>query len=694
MKNFTIKLKIVYSALFAIMAICFVLGIVLLPNTAQAKEITSIKITVDAESYNVYDLPHGVQGRTYPVFNCYATDNNGGEVTDVDTLVYAPDGQLISIVNDRFATEKIGTYKVEYIANANGVQKVFTVNVPVVAQSEHTEISYMVSDSIVSATDTGSKVYLYDTVPSGGSGVIKVDMDIVYSGEYDVDNIEVYDLKDVKYFVPTAEGIYQLKYTLLDVTGVPKIVSKNVVVSDSGIPVMNEPSFPAVYTVEETINFPRVQSVLYINGKTVYLPVRIFVNDTDVSESAKYTPTTAGDYTVKFISVNPFENGKQAEIVKDIKVLAKKAAADPIINTKLYLDGLTASYRGKSDDESLESYVYLLTADGTQESAEMKFRNKIPTGFLSMKAGIESSLYNYTSIGVRFTDSIKGNHYIDIEFKKSSDETKINVYYKGNLVGEIDAATAITVEYDYLKMAFICADTLSFTVNTYENGDRFDGFESGFVYFSLTMNGISGESRLKLYEIASQKITNAIIDNAAPVIVRGTFTGVFNTDIGKAVTLPKLNTFDLLSDTVSLALTITSPSGKDYSVAKMTQDYVFMPEEYGMHRVSYTAKDLAGKTKSFICTINVMDRTPPEITVEHIGNVKVGETVNFPKATIIDNNNAIYYAWVSVEYDSYVKVIAEDDTWTFKFAGTYIIEYGASDEDGNYTVYKYTITCE
>ena len=192
----------------------------------------------------------------------------------------------------------------------------------------------------------------------------------------------------------------------------------------------------------------------------------------------------------------------------------------------------------------------------------------------------------------------------------------------------------------------------------------------------------------------SQKITNAIIDNAAPVIVRGTFTGVFNTDIGKAVTLPKLNTFDLLSDTVSLALTITSPSGKDYSVAKMTQDYIFMPEEYGMHRVSYTAKDLAGKTKSFICTINVMDRTPPEITVEHIGNVKVGETVNFPKATIIDNNNAIYYAWVSVEYDSYVKVIAEDDTWTFKFAGTYIIEYGASDEDGNYTVYKYTITCE
>ena len=99
-------------------------------------------------------------------------------------------------------------------------------------------------------------------------------------------------------------------------------------------------------------------------------------------------------------------------------------------------------------------------------------------------------------------------------------------------------------------------------------------------------------------------------------------------------------------------------------------------------------------------TTNAKPVTMPKagITVESCiltkWNVKVGDKITFPKATVVDNNDALYFEWVTVQYDSYVKVMAEDYTWEFKVAGTYIIEYGASDEDGNYTVYKYAITCE
>ena len=678
--------------LMVLFVVCVSLGVAFLPNVVNAKDVTNIKLTVDAEGYNVYDLPNGVQGRTYPVFDCYATDNNGQNVANVQTLVYDPDGELVSVIDDRFATEKVGLYKVEYTVSANGVQASFTAKVNVVNQSSYTEITYTVSDKIETEGYTGSKVFLYDAEPSGGSGVIDVDMNIVYAGDYTVDTVQVYDYKDVKYFIPISEGSYTLKYTLTDVTGVPKVVEKAIVITDSGMPIINTPSFPSVYEVNETISFPRVQSVVYVNGKSVYLPVKITVNNADVSKDAQFTPTTAGEYIVKYISVNPFDNSQQSEIVFTIQVLNKKAASDPIVNTKFYLDGFTTSYRGKSD--TLEEYVYLLTADGSQQHAELKFKNKIPAKFLFMSLGVENTLYDYTSIGVRFTDSINGDHYIDITLKKIGDGSKMEVYHKDAVVGEIDTQSRLGISYDYLTSSFSCTDTATFSPSVYENGDKFDGFESGFANFSLTVNGIYGQSQLKLYEIAGVKITNVSIDNASPAIVMGTFTSVYNTDIGRELIVPKLDTFDLLSEIVTLSLTITSPSGKEYSVNNMTEDYLFTPNEYGSYLIEYVAKDQANKVKSLKGTINVLDRIPPEITVEEIGNVKVGDIVTFPKATVVDNNDALYFEWVSVQYDSYIKVMAEDYTWEFKVAGTYIIEYGASDIDGNYTVYKYEITCE
>ena len=693
MRNIILKSKLVYFILVTLFVACVSMGIAFLSKDVKAQEITSIKLTVDAQSYNVYDLPNGVKGRTYPVFDCYAVDNNGQKVVDIQTLVYDPDDKLVSVVDNRFATDKIGLYKVEYTASANGVQKSFTAKVNVVDIDEYTEISYTVSDNIDFDVYTGSKVFLYDTEPSGGFGVIDVNMDIVYTGDYSVDKVQVYDFEDVKYFIPMAEGSYTLKYTLTDITGEPKVVEKPIVVTDSGIPVINTPSFANVFEVNEIISFPRVQSALYIDGKTVYLPVKIMVNDEDVSKTAQFTPTTAGEYTVKYISVNPFDNSKQAQYPCVIQVRDKKVEEDPIINTKLYLDGLTTSYRGKSED-GLEQYVFLLNADGTNECAQMKFKNKIPAKFLSAIIGVEKTLYDYTSIGIRFTDSVNGDHYIDMTLKKVGDGSKMEVYHKTNVVGEVDTQSSFGISYDYLTMSFSCSNTAKFNPNVYENGDEFDGFSSGFAYFSLTVNGISGQSQLKLYQIAEQKITNVNKDNASPAIVRGTFTTVYNTDIGRQLTIPKLDTFDLLSENVTLSLTITSPSGKEYSVANMTEDYLFTPDEYGKYNIVYLAKDQANKTKTLKATINVLDRIPPQITVDKIGNVKVGDKVTFPKATVVDNNDALYFEWVTVQYDSYVKVMAEDYTWEFKVAGTYIIEYGASDEDGNYTVYKYAITCE
>ena len=44
---------------------------------AADKKVTEISINIDFGNYDGKNLPHGKAGKSYPVFSCSATDNNG-----------------------------------------------------------------------------------------------------------------------------------------------------------------------------------------------------------------------------------------------------------------------------------------------------------------------------------------------------------------------------------------------------------------------------------------------------------------------------------------------------------------------------------------------------------------------------------------------------------------------------------------
>ena len=58
---------------------------------AEDKEPTSVDIQIDTLSYAADNLPNGIIGKSYPVFEMSATDNWGNAVDNVETLVFAPD---------------------------------------------------------------------------------------------------------------------------------------------------------------------------------------------------------------------------------------------------------------------------------------------------------------------------------------------------------------------------------------------------------------------------------------------------------------------------------------------------------------------------------------------------------------------------------------------------------------------------
>ena len=201
------------------------------------------------------------------------------------------------------------------------------------------------------------------------------------------------------------------------------------------------------------------------------------------------------------------------------------------------------------------------------------------------------------------------------------------------------------------------------------------------------------DSQIKLYEIATQKISGAIVDGIQPVMSLGGFTAAYTTDLGFSVVLPKLDVFDLYDDSPTLNLSIVSPSGQTVFSGKMDKDYLLTVKEIGNYEFTYTAIDSSGKENELIGSIKVLDRTAPNIELSGIINgVSVGQTVEFPSAVITDESENLT-TWIYVTRDDFFKETVKGKSYTFDKSGVYTITYGAMDLNGNRTVVSYKVIC-
>ena len=705
--------KLTYKSLFVGAVALFALGsgAGLIVNNASGSvgEVTDIEIELDTLTYTAKKLPNGLIGKTYPVFDCKATDNFGNTVQTVEVLVYDPNGELVPVEANRFATAVLGTYTVEYTAWVGSVTERAELKVTVVDESYYTEMSYTINEDIVSEALTGEKIYLYEQkTPKGGFGDIDLQFDIVYNGSYACDEMSVQDYGFGEFFLPEAAGEYKLVYTLTDIVGNVVKKEKSITVNESKTPYLMQPSVSPVFHLGEDMILPETEAKVYVDGKIVYVPVKVSVNGSDVSATMRYTPASAGEYTVLYEADNIFDTGNVAQYECKVSVLdvSEENKPERFVDGYMRLDGFTASYRTRNDAEgtNLQPNVYLLTADGTKTKASMQFKSKIHENYLGMEFASEPTKASFAGIAVTLSDSRNGDEKIELYFAETEYkqvEVTLNGRYLTTLTDK--SFTTDTTVYDNLAVN-ISYDKTSKTIHVgdfsqkltcYANGDSFKGFTSGYAYVSAVMDGITSESVLKINSIAGDSISGNATDKGKPLIVYSDdYAKNTRCDINTTAVVKHLTAFDLYDSAVSVRVQVISPSKKIIVDEVMTGDCEFKATEYGTYNVLYSFEDDSGNLRQEKSVINCVDRIPPKLeAVEFPSTVKVGDTITLPELVATDNFTQNCTTWIYLEKDNFIKMLAVRE-YTFISVGEHKFQCYAQDETGNYVYIEYVVMCE
>lgn len=654
---------------------------------------TDITINADTFGYAENELPDGSLGKEYPVFEASAYDNYGMWAGEVDALVRDPDGNAVPVVKGKFKTEKGGRYSITYSAKNAYVHATKTLYVNV--GNVYNKPTYTASELIPETVSTGEKVYLYDGMTSGGVGKMTVDVKIT-RGETE---IPVQDYGLGKYFIAELGGDYLLTYTVTDQIGDSHTYEKVVSAFDSPTPVMAEPSVSRVNIVGRKVTLPLAEAVLYKGAERLHAAVRVYFDETEITETMSYTPETAGLHTVRYVAESPVD-GMETEYTFTVE--AKKPTQesnDIYVSNFLKFDGFDGSYSDQA---------YRLTAKEGVQEAQAQFLTAIPQQILDFEFAIETGKGNFETAYVYLTDSEKAGERIAISLSRVTWEGKerVALYVNGMFVARIGGSlnggdlTTFLFKYDWENKAILDRTGARLaTITCTETGESFTGFSSGRVYFTIAAKKIEGECQIKLIKVAGQGFSNATADKIEPSLVgiADEVAQKHEAFVGDKYTFADLQAFDVLDNAYcDIYVTVRGPSSTvpTYSDA-LVKGHTIELTQAGTYTVIYSAKDAAGNPTSQTCYILVKEFNAPAIAVENmITSATVGTKVTLPTATVTDDTSALAqittYIYV-IDANGQRETVIENE-YTFRKAGTYTVRYVAVDNSGNRAVAEYTVT--
>ncbi len=656
-------------ALIAISAICCVPIAVTTISVMASNESVSdeITLTIDYGEYKQDELPVGKVGKSYGVFDYSATDGAGNEVSDVAVYVFSPANEILALNGNRFNTATEGQYTITYIAKKSGVytQKDVTITV----DNVECPMFYEMNESVISVSNTGETVFVADGTYGGGVGEIKIDTKVLYES-----STVVYQEETATgfWFKPEKAGKYQIVYEMTDFVGSVKTESKEIIVSDSQYPVMEKPSIMDKYILNREVSLPIVHGMLYTNGEKYYVPVKVYYDTEDITAEMKFTADKEGAHTLKYVCESILNPEIKTEYTYAINVVNPDAStSDCVFNDYISLNNMSIDVPEEATEYHLKT--------GASGNAFVSFNSSIPTEFLSVGFSIEEKYKKYDSINLIYTDSVNQDEQVIVNIGKLSQ-------YGNTFYGILD-----------VKSKAIVSDTGVVLVDVpyYADGRAFKGFSSGRAYVGIQMVGLNEEVVLSLQYIASSSVTTASRDKTAPLfLTNDSFKEVMVANYQQQITVVALEAYDFFDGDAEVSLTVTAPDETEVYKGKLTQAYIFTVEQYGEYKLEYIAKDSKNNRKKMVATVKVVDIIPPEIeTVKLKSEVSVGETVTFSPVVATDNSATELLTYIYVSYGNFIKELVVDE-YTFSEKGEYIVRYVAYDNNQNYSMVEYVITCK
>ena len=632
---------------------------------------TAPSIIVDYAGYDKNELPYGIVGNPYKVFD-YVSYDVLGFVAYSDVVVYLKKGQektYFNVVNGMFVPSKRGVYYLEYAAIDDcGNETVKAVSITVLEEDEVVPPNYIFGEMLESYC-VGEEIKIPEGEIENGDFQVTQETNVYFN------NKEI-DL-DANSFLPTKAGTYQIKVGLKTYAKT-FIFVKELNVEASETPIISLCTLPQAMLINGALDLTKITAKEYLKDGVSDVPVSIKVNGEIISDKI-YVPTSVGEKTIEIIAQGSLNT----------KTICRTLLVNDPKQTPTFLEGYFYTDNCHVEANSLD-YTF-----NAIEQTTVDFVKPLYSKSVNFEFAISETGEAFEGLNIYLTDSV--NEQIKIGVKIIKDETSSG---KGIFIcdGEsrrisLDLFTdtaSFSVFYDDETREFTTSKgVLLGKVSKTVEGKEFNGFESGRAYLTFSYTDAS----LKLKAIANQRIGNLISDDIqGPYIKMKTNLG--ETLYGKAFQIPAVHVFDVLSEVVESYAEILDD--KDNVLVKFTDiskvnEYTL--STYGNYRLIYTVIDSAGKKTSSVEDFEIKDVISPTLHVS--GTVATygicGREMKLPSAAATDNTcqNVSVKIYLILPNGEIREL--KEYSFTSNQVGIHTLIYQCEDDEGNSAVKSYKI---
>lgn len=683
---------------------------------------STVNFSIDTLGYEIDDLPTAVVGKGYPVFDFVAYDDYGREINDVNVIVCygSEDGQSVAIKDKSFVPTVAGDYYIKFEAKTSNLYEYKTIKIT--ATNSESKIEYLFNPLQKSEVVCGERVYVYEGEVLEYLGGFTTSTKVLFNGE----EVELKRSAKGIYFVAKNVGNYELICSIYDWTNVATEFIFNISCIGEGAPLLEKPYISLVNILGQKVTLPRVNAISNIDGKLTYVPVKVYFDDTEITTTMSYTPSVAGQHTVRYVASNPNDSTMVTEHSFNIQVNGlvtqrrvdgnavadyavgpngETAVANDYIDSFLYLDGFENHYI-KDEENVANSSYQLWTKDGV-DIAEMMFARPVSVDYLNISFATLKSYGNFGAYVITFTDSLNASEQVEITIKKTEVEGKVitAVFLGEQYCSALDVDFAgdnetmqFQIMYDKDRFAIVeSAGGVSIAdLHTYVNGDVFNGFTSGKAFISLKCVEVKGQTRVKISQISSQLLMGRYVDRIAPSIkVSDDFRLSESIYLGDNFVVKSVNAFDVCSD-AKVNVKISSSTGEVIYNKEFVEGDTILFSALGKYKIEYKAVDASNNSSEIILYVNVIDFSVPSISVNsNISSASVGEDVTLPSAEI-DDKNSLYVYVILPDGGSDTVYVNKAGKYNYKFnyKGKYFVRYVVTDPSMNYIVYEMEVNVE
>ncbi len=645
-------------------------------------------IDVDLGEY-VDELPKAILGKPYAVFPATAVDAKDGNVI-VKTNVYYNYGSSnrinVTLIDGKFIPDKVRDYTIVYTAtdNAGNVAKeVLTVNV--------VENAYPLSVDFEQGYDqngyAGQKITLATPIVNSLLSKYKIEIDVTC-------NNERYAVEDGK-FLPMSAGTYNVLYTVKNyIESAQNSYQISVGASDSPI-FLNQPVLPKYFVKNATYKLDVPAAVHFSSGNAENAQVKLFYKNDDsgsenLANANSFKVSAEEKVTLRYVVSN---KGREQQLVYEIPVVKTGYGSSVLLFHRYFV--------AKNATTSQADLGVAVTT--TSNDNKIEFANRLALSEANIDFTLNEKASSLGGVDFYFTNVLNNNCKIKVSLRNSNGKTAFSV--NGGRVFNMDYAwgvlnnESISLSVDFAN-ATVTFGTRTVVFDTDCYGNEYISNGKFTVDIEMVMVDVASEGGFEINGICTQSFKKLIRkDIIAPTIIAETKKGSFAK--GSSVVLSPASATDVLDPYTTYSMHVIAPS-EDYakSVDGITlemgtsaeRSYEIKLTEVGSYMVYYFAEDGMGNQSEFSYSINVVDMTPPTLTVNtDTVYAKVGDSVSVKKYEAKDETSQVTVMITLTNNSAFVKEIDKDDKLSFDVAGEYTVTYYAYDNENNFTIVTYKI---